>query len=96
MCAAVEQEYNKLSGRIVVLYPEILRKLVNYVCVNQIIPVASSYHGYWLCEEGDFDNQVKSLEERAHAILKRAAGLKEMKYGNYKANTNDIFPPDEI
>lgn len=72
-----------------------LRKLVNYLCVNQILPVASSNAGYWLCNHEDFDDQIKSLEERAGAILSRAAGLREMKAGNYR-DGNELFSKEEL
>ena len=91
----VEQEYNKITGETVWIKDSVtLRKLVNYVVTNQILPIASSYCGYWLCSESEFDDQIKSLRERAGALITRANAMAEMKYGNYKANEN--FKSDEF
>lgn len=84
---AVEQNYNKTTGEYAwIKSSSTLRKLVNYVVVNKIIPIASGSAGYWMCQDHEIEDQVRSLRERANSILARANALAEMKEGNYKAN----------
>jgi hypothetical protein len=55
-----------------------LRKMVNYIRTNGIIPLIATSHGYFTtdCKE-TISEQIKSLQERANSIERCAAGLKK-------------------
>jgi catalase (peroxidase I) len=55
-----------------------LRKLVNYIRSNSLIPLIATSQGYFTtdCKE-TIENQIKSLYERANSIERCANGLKE-------------------
>ncbi len=55
-----------------------LRKIVNYIRVNHLLPLMATSEGYYTAESLDeIKGQIKSLEERASAIQKAADGLKK-------------------
>ena len=55
-----------------------LRKMVNYIRTNGIIPLIATSHGYFTsdCRE-TIQEQIKSLQERANSIERCAQGLKK-------------------
>ena len=55
-----------------------LRKMVNYIRTNGIIPLIATSHGYFTsdCRE-TIQEQIKSLQERANSIQRCAEGLKK-------------------
>jgi hypothetical protein len=55
-----------------------LRKIVNYIRTNGIIPLIANSHGYFTsdCKE-TIQEQIKSLQERANSIERCAEGLKK-------------------
>jgi len=55
-----------------------LRKMVNYIRTNGIIPLIATSHGYFTsdCTE-TIAEQIKSLQERANSIQRCAEGLKK-------------------
>ncbi len=55
-----------------------LRKLVNYIRSNSLIPLIATSHGYFTtdCKQTILD-QIKSLQERANSIERCAQGLKK-------------------
>ena len=55
-----------------------LRKLVNYIRTNGIIPLIATSNGYFTsdCKE-TIAEQIKSLQERANSIERCAIGLKK-------------------
>ena len=55
-----------------------LRKMVNYIRTNGIIPLIANSHGYFTsdCKE-TIQEQIKSLQERANSIQRCAEGLKK-------------------
>ena len=55
-----------------------LRKMVNYIRTNGIIPLIATSHGYFTtdCKETIIE-QIKSLMERANSIERCAQGLKK-------------------
>ena len=55
-----------------------LRKLVNYIRSNSLLPLIATSQGYFTtdCKE-TIENQIKSLYERANSIERCANGLKE-------------------
>ena len=55
-----------------------LRKMVNYIRTNGIIPLIATSHGYFTsdCTE-TIAEQIKSLQERANSIYRCAEGLKK-------------------
>ncbi|MBC8315241.1 MAG: hypothetical protein H8E51_07035 [Bacteroidetes bacterium] len=62
-----------------------LRKMVNYLRVNGILPVIATSKGYYLSYNKDIiELQIKSLFERASAIRKSAYGLQKFLDPNYK------------
>jgi len=55
-----------------------LRKLVNYIRSNGLLPLIATSHGYFTsdCKETIIE-QIKSLQERANSIERCAQGLKK-------------------
>jgi hypothetical protein len=55
-----------------------LRKIVNYIRTNGIIPLIATSNGYFTsdCKE-TIQEQIKSLQERANSIERCAAGLRK-------------------
>ena len=55
-----------------------LRKMVNYIRTNGIIPLIATSNGYFTsdCKE-TIQEQIQSLQERANSIERCAAGLKK-------------------
>ena len=55
-----------------------LRKMVNYIRTNGIIPLIATSHGYFTsdCKE-TIQTQIQSLYERANSIERCAEGLKK-------------------
>lgn len=55
-----------------------LRKFVNYIRVNAIIPLCSTSNGYFCSyDEETLNDQVLSLKQRAYSINKAAEGLEK-------------------
>lgn len=53
-----------------------LRKLVNYIRVNRLLPLIATSKGYYLSwDNEEIEREIKSLRERAGAINKAADGL---------------------
>lgn len=56
--------------------PERLRKIVNYIRVNSLLPLIATSKGYYVSEDQDeIIKQIQSLKERAAAIVGAANGL---------------------
>jgi hypothetical protein len=55
-----------------------LRKIVNYIRTNGLLPLIATSHGYFTsdCTE-TIAEQIKSLQERANSIQRCAEGLKK-------------------
>jgi hypothetical protein len=55
-----------------------LRKIVNYIRTNGLLPLIATSHGYFTsdCTE-TIAEQIKSLQERANSITRCAEGLKK-------------------
>lgn len=55
-----------------------LRKCCNYIRVNGMLPLIASTKGYYVSyNQDEIKAQIKSLEDRANAILSSANGLKK-------------------
>jgi hypothetical protein len=55
-----------------------LRKMVNYIRTNGIIPLIATSHGYFTSDcKLTIQEQIKSLQERANSIQRCAEGLKK-------------------
>ena len=53
-----------------------LRKLINYIRTNGMLPIIGSSNGYYVSFEADvIQEQINSLQERANSILGCANGL---------------------
>jgi hypothetical protein len=53
-----------------------LRKMVNFIRSESILPVIATSRGYYVSyDSDDIASQVKSMEERADAILHARSGL---------------------
>lgn len=53
-----------------------LRKWVNFIRVNSLLPIIGTSNGYFITYKKDIiESQVKSLRERASSIRKAAYGL---------------------
>lgn len=55
-----------------------LRKFVNYLRSNGILPIIGTSEGYFVnYQREELEKQIKSLKERANGILNAAAGLEK-------------------
>ena len=55
-----------------------LRKIVNYIRTNSIIPLIATSNGYFTTDcKLTIQEQIKSLQERANSIERCAQGLKK-------------------
>lgn len=58
-----------------------LRKIVNYIRVNGLLPLIATSNGYYVTDDKvEIERQIQSLKERARSIDRCADGL--MKYVN--------------
>ena len=56
-----------------------LRKLVNHIRLNSLLPLIATSKGYFVCYDKDvLDSQIKSLQQRANSINACADGLKKL------------------
>ena len=54
-----------------------LRKITNYIRSEGMLPIIATSKGYYVSyDKEEIQNQIKSLQERADAILNSANGLK--------------------
>jgi hypothetical protein len=54
-----------------------LRKLVNYIRVNKLLPLIATSNGYFVSYDSEvIQRQIKSLEQRARSIKNCADGLR--------------------
>lgn len=61
-----------------ILKPVRLRKYVNYVRKNSLLPIMATSNGYFLSENEEMiRSQIKSLNERAKSIRDAAKGLED-------------------
>lgn len=55
-----------------------LRKLTNHIRSEGMLPIIATSKGYYVSyDKTEIENQIKSLQERAEAILNSANGLKK-------------------
>ena len=55
-----------------------LRKLVNYIRSNGLLPLIANSHGYFTTDcKQTIQEQIKSLKERANSIKRCASGLEK-------------------
>lgn len=55
-----------------------LRKIVNYIRRNGLLPVIATSSGYYISyDKKEIENQIKSIEQRCNAMLASADGLKK-------------------
>jgi hypothetical protein len=53
-----------------------LRKLINYIRTNGMLPIIGSSNGYYVSYDPDvIQEQITSLQERANSILRCANGI---------------------
>lgn len=56
-----------------------LRKLINHIRVNSLLPIIATSNGYFVStDRQEIEKQIRSLEERARSIQKSADGLKKI------------------
>ena len=56
-----------------------LRKLINYIRSNGLLPVIGTQYGYFVSyDEKDISNQIKSLTERSNSIMDCVYGLNKI------------------
>jgi hypothetical protein len=54
-----------------------LRKIVNYIRTNSLLPLIATSSGYYVSNDRmEIINQIESLEQRANSIARCALGLK--------------------
>jgi hypothetical protein len=72
--------YTKSKGLVSLSEPR-LRKLINHIRVNGIIPVIATKKGYYVSyDKQEILDQINSLTERANSILNSANGLNKFLY----------------
>lgn len=80
LCEIINHLYimeNGFVGDFVPMNGVRLRKFVNYLRKNSILPVIGVKNGYFVnYQQEELENQIKSLTERANGILVAAEGLK--------------------
>jgi hypothetical protein len=73
-------EWNKTQGIKVVLTEPRLRKICNFIRSKSIIPLIATSKGYYCSYDMlEIELQIKSLQERADAILNSVNGMKRFK-----------------
>lgn len=71
-----------------ILKPVRLRKFVNYIRKNSLLPIIATSNGYFLSEDpAVIESQIKSLNQRAKSIRDAAEGLKHYLNVNQLKNT---------
>ena len=69
---AINQRFTKIDG------PR-LRKLINYIRSNSILPIIATQHGYFVSYDVlDISNEIKGLTERSNSILDCCYGLNKI------------------
>lgn len=87
----IKQVNAKYGATICKLSGPRLRKLVNYIRGNGIIPLIATSSGYYCSTDPkEIDAQIKSLRQRAEAIINAADGLAEYKAINITAPTMEL------
>ena len=62
-----------------------LRRFVNYIRSNSLLPLIATGEGYFVCDDRDILlDQIKSLNERAASIRGCAAGLENFLKPHFK------------
>jgi hypothetical protein len=71
-------EYLNTKGYKIKMTGVRLRKMVNYIRTNGIIPLIANSHGYFTSDcKQTIQEQIQSLRERANSIERCAEGLKK-------------------
>lgn len=86
--AAINQDYAKYGLSKKLTEPR-LRKLVNYIRANGLLPLIATSSGYYCSvDKTEIQSQIKSMKQRADAIVHAAKGLER-----YRANfiQTDLF-----
>lgn len=77
ICERLNAKYNygcKMTGAR-------LRKITNFIRSEGILPIIATSNGYYCSyDKREIEEQIKSLTERAEAILNSAEGLKKFLY----------------
>ena len=56
-----------------------LRKCINYIRSNSLLPVIATSKGYYVSyDKNEIENQILSLTERSRSIMNCAEGLKKL------------------
>lgn len=67
---------NKMKAAGYKITGERLRKIVNYVRSNGLLPIIATSKGYYVSyDKEEISKQIKSLHQRANSILSSANGL---------------------
>ena len=73
-----------------------LRKIVNYIRTNGLIPLIATSSGYYVdySPEKVIESQIKSLKERSSSIYHCAVGLEKILSNMNTSTQIEIFKPD--
>lgn len=72
-----------------------LRKIVNYIRTNGLIPLISTSSGYYVDYSPEvIESQIKSLKERSSSIYHCAVGLEKILSNMNTSTQIEIFKPD--
>jgi hypothetical protein len=73
----IVKRYNANKGK-TVLTGARLRKIVNYIRANSLMPIIATSSGYYVShDKEEILKQIKSLNERANSIINCANGLQK-------------------
>ena len=72
-----------------------LRKIVNYIRTNGLIPLIATSSGYYVDYSPEvIESQIKSLKERSSSIYHCAVGLEKILSNMNTSTQIEIFKPD--
>jgi len=72
-----------------------LRKLINFIRTNGLLPIMSGDDGYWVSNNiEDIINMAVSLENRCRSINEAAKGLRNLAQEIKNEKTQDVFGID--
>ena len=71
--------YYGIENKLIKIRGARLRKLINYIRSNGLLPVIGTQSGYFVSyDEKDISDQIKSLTERSNSILDCCYGLNKI------------------
>jgi len=71
--------YLKMNNNPIKMTDVRLRKMVNFIRTNGLLPLIATSKGYYVTyNEGEIQKQIDSLEQRSNSIARAALGLRKV------------------